>query len=156
MILTVVLTAIFFLLANVAVLFYVKRRLTLGLLSYLAARGDRPSEFAELVGVILDQAAAKNAQSLKGVFMGQNSVASKNAGKLDQAVTADMIGQQSPMLGMAMSAFPNLSKLVTKNPGALDMLASLIKGQGKGDGSDPQQQLGPENGEGKAHTLFSL
>ena len=154
--LTIILTGFFLLLANVALLWYVKHRFSVGLRSYFAARGDHPSEFASLVGIILDQSAAKNAQSLKSVFMGQNSVSAKNAGRLDQAITTDIIGQQSPLLGMGMSMFPNLNKLITKNPGALEMLASFMKGQGNVDGGTTQERFSPGNGESNTPTLFSL
>ena len=146
MLLTVILTAIFLVSANVALYYVVKRRLTTGLQSFIAPRGDNPSEFAELIGVITDQAATKNAQSLKGVFMGQNSVVSKNAARVETALTTDLVSRQSPMLGMGMSMFPQLQKLVTKNPGALQMLATFMQGQGKPAGDDvPGQEL-PGNG----------
>ena len=154
MVLAIILTAIFTLSAQIAVLFYVNRRFTAGLRSYFAARGEHPSEFAELVGLILDQSAAKNAQSLKAVFMGQNSVASKNAGRVETAITQDLVSQQSPLLGMGMSMFPNLNKLINKNPGALAMLSTFMKGQGKA-GEDRQGALIP--GDGKAApNVFSL
>lgn len=130
MILTIILAVITLVLTNVGLYFVVKRRLSRGLHAFFAPKGDQLSEFAEIISVITDQAAAKNAQSLKGVFMGQNSVAAKNSARVDTAITTDLIGQQSPMLGMGMSMFPQLQKLITKNPGALQMLASFMQGQG--------------------------
>ena len=145
MLLTIILTAICLISANVALYIVVKRRLSAGLRSFLAPRGDNMSEFAELVSVITDQQAAKTAQSLKGVFMGQNSVTAKNAAKVETALTTDLVSQQSPMLGMGMSMFPQLQKLVTKNPGALQMLATFMQGQGP-KSEDGQPGVIPGNG----------
>ena len=136
-----------------------KRRLSRGLQAFLAPRGENQSEFAEIIGVITDQAAAKNAQSLKGVFMGQNSVAAKNAARVETALTTDLVSQQSPMLGMGMSMFPQLQKLVTKNPGALQMLATFMQGQGahKGDEGEGLPGEVPGNGrEAPAPDVFKL
>ena len=158
MILTIILTAIFLVLVNVALFFVVKRRLNAGLHAFFAPRGDNLSEFAELIGVITDQAAAKNAQSLKAVFMGQNSVVSKNSGRLETAITTDLVSQQSPILGMGMSMFPQLQKLVSKNPGALQMLATFMQSQGKaGEGLETQGEIpGPGNGKAAAPNPFGL
>jgi len=139
MVLTVAITALIttlLLFCALAALFFVaKQRLMAGLQSYFAPKGEDPSEFAELVSLITDQAASKNAQCLKSVFMGQNSVVSKNATKLDAALATDLASQQAPLLGMGLAMFPNLNKLVSKNPGALQMLATMLKGQGEKDGS---------------------
>ena len=143
MLITVILTGIFLILAQVALFLVAKRQLHAGLTSFISPRGDNPSEFAEIIGVITDQAATKNAASLKAVFMGQNSVVSKNAERLDNAVATDLVSQQSPMLGMGLSMFPNLSKLVTKNPGALQMLATFMQGPGLSKG----QEIETDNGE---------
>ena len=154
MILTIILTGMFIVLANVALYIVVKRRLYTGLRSFLAPRGDNPSEFAEIVGVITDQAAAKNAQSLKGVFMGQNSVTAKNATRVETALTTDLVSQQQPLLGMGMTMFPQLQKLILKNPGALQMLATFVQGQG----ANKEAGLpGEEPGNGKeAPNVFKL
>lgn len=131
MLITVILTAILLIAANVVLYFVIKRRLIAGLHAFFAPRGDNLSEFAEIISVITDQAATKNAQSLKAVFMGQNSVVAKNSGRLETAIATDLVGQQSPLLGMGISMFPNLQKLIIKNPGALQMLATFLQGQGK-------------------------
>jgi len=157
MLLTVILTAIVLVSTNVALYFVVKRRLNDGFRSFFAPRGEQLSEFAELVGVITDQAASKNAQSLKAVFMGQNSVVSKNSARLETAIETDLVTQQAPLLGMGINMFPQLQKLVTKNPGALQMLASFMKGQGQKDqlGGDNQLiQTADDNGQKQTQDVF--
>ncbi len=155
MIITIILTAILLVSANVALYFYVNRRLNRGLQSFFAPRGDKPSEFAELVGLVTDQSATKNAQCLKAVFMGQNSVTSKNADKLETALTTDLVTQQSPLLGMGINMFPQLQKLITKNPGALQMLSAFMQGQGGAHGVDPGAEI-PGNGQDTALNPFVL
>jgi len=156
MLLTVILTGICLVLSNVALYLIVKRQFYAGLHAFLAPRGENQSEFAELIGVITDQAASKNAQCLKAVFMGQNSVQSKNSTRLETAITTDLVSRQSPMLGMGMSMFPQLQKLVTKNPGALEMLAKFMQGQGKPGEAGLLGEIAGNGQEAPAPDVFKL
>jgi hypothetical protein len=156
MLLTVILTAICLISANVALYFIVKRQLSVSIRSFLVPRGENQSEFAELIGIITDQGASKTAQCLKAVFMGQNSVNAKNSTRLETALTTDLVSQQAPLLGMGMSMFPQLQKLVTKNPGALQMLTSFMQGQGKAAGDGVPGDTLPGNGKEPPVSPFSL
>lgn len=101
---------------NVAVLFVVKRRLMTALGRYFEAQGENESQFAELCGLVTDQAAQKTAQSLKAVFMGVESGEGKRNKALDKAAAIDLVSQQYPWLAIAMKSFPSMAKKIMENP----------------------------------------
>lgn len=144
MLLTAILTAFFLLLGNLALLWLVRRSLSV----YFEPQGEKGSEFAQLVDITTTQAATKTAQSLKAVFMGQNSVDTKNATRVAEAVQSDVLTQKSPLLGLAAKQFPDLAKLIANNPGALNMLRSF-------GGGGHEVENNPGNGR-EVKEVFSL
>lgn len=105
-----------------------------------------PSEFAKLTVVLSDQLASSIVSSIRAQLMQAASVQSRNEKKLDQALTQDLVSNQMPLAGLALQAFPGVSKLVQGNPAFLALLQKMIPA---GPGSTGSPAPVPSNGSGK-------
>ena len=139
MLLTIIITGLIISAVNFITLALVSRRfsqekkvLVGQIRQYFESQAGEPSEFSRLVDIISDRFSFKVAQSLKAIFMGTQSVDSKNAKRLDSALVTDLITQQSPMFGAIAGSFPAVGKLLSKNPNLIPMLQGLFA---KKDGS---------------------
>lgn len=105
--------------------------------SYFEPRGeDNSSEFAELINVVATINAEKVTQSLKGTFMGIQSVDKRQEQAVTGAFIEDLANQKSPLLGTILAQFPAVKKRLIKNPELLSVVGDIgqkllsQKGQG--------------------------
>lgn len=78
------------------------------------------SELATMVNGIVAGIASSTAQSLKAVFMGEQS----GSDRAERRAQSDVALSGSPMLSMIAGSFPAVGKIIRKNPA----LAPLIEG----------------------------
>jgi len=105
----------------------IKKSVLTSVQAYFNPPDDKtPSEFAGTVNAIADVFITKAMASVKGTLMQQASVAARNSNKIEEAITTDIVGQASPLLGMAMELMPNLRKTVTKKPDLLNYAIPFI------------------------------
>jgi len=91
----------------------IKRQIERLIRDFVTSPGQNtPSPFASLVSQIAGVVGGSVAASLKAVFLGVQSVESKNA----RAMESEMIAGQSPILGAIMTSFPAVAKRLAKNP----------------------------------------
>ncbi len=145
--LTAIITGIIVFLGNLLLLFYIKRKLgnkETMLFEALSVyfhkpNPETPSQFELQLEVIAQMYASRTANSIKTTVMGMNSVQSKNAAKLDSAITEDLLGQVNPLLGF-LSGLPQARALIKSNPNILNMAMSMMSKQ-KGPGDNGQEKI---------------
>ena len=93
---------------------------------------NQPSQFGLLVNAIIEQLSARVVLQFKTTLMGVESVASKKANQVAEAIIAD----SNPAAAALMGAFPSLGKLLKKNPGMMSQLSQLKFPTGAGTGSN--------------------
>lgn len=104
-----------------------------------------PAEFARTIDLIAARFSAHLSASIKASFMGDASVDAKMQKRVDQALAKDEVGQTSPLLGMALEAWPSLGGLVTKNSKYMPLVLNALKARGQNAGANGggQAQLAP-------------
>lgn len=138
--LTAFITGLTVLLGNFLALFIIsryisrqKRQLVAVLRAYFETTSEQPSEFSNFIDIVGDRFSSKMAQNLKTVFMGVQSVDSKNLKKLDGALVTDLMAQSSPLLGTIAESFPAVGKMIRKNPNLIPLLQGLLTKKSSGN-----------------------
>lgn len=148
MITSAILTGLFVLLSGLSVLviaflFYKreKQRVIRTIKAYFApAAPDQLSEFARVTDAIAGQFASAAVSSIKGSFMGMQSVDARNIKRLEQDLTMDLVNNQSPAIGMMLEQFPGVKRRLMKNPELLPYIQQII-----GKVTGPAAPAAPEN-----------
>lgn len=131
MILAAILTGLVTALVLVLALFIIYRVASARFFEFCSAPDDKtPSPLAAIVQSIASVFASALSQSLKAVFMGVESVESKNRGRLQ----ADFIADSNPMLGAILSSFPAVAKRIAKQPALAQLAIDLIAKHGAKNG----------------------
>lgn len=103
-----------------------------------------PSQLANVVALGGDLVASSFANKIKASFMGGESGAIRAEKGIDGDIALD-IAQQNPLVGAALSQFPNLRRTLRRNPAmvdyALQKLAPVIT-RGFGPASPPSGNNG--------------
>lgn len=87
---------------------------------------DTPSELFKLTDAMAGIFTARILGSLKASSMQEASVEARNKNSLERALLKDSVLQQNPLFSIALDQFPNLTKLLQKNPGALQAFQGLM------------------------------
>lgn len=109
----------------------------------------KPSALAESAQVVADMVARSMVAQVKTTLMGMESGLVRSQKALDGAVVDDMIAQSNPLISGLLSAFPNVRKMIKKNPALLDSAIGLLAK------SKIAQPTSSGNGQGKI-TEFKL
>lgn len=107
---------------------------------------NQPSQFALLTQAIIEQLSSSVVLKIKTTLMGVESVATKKAQQVAEAVIMDT----NPMASALLGSFPSLAKVLRKNPGALSQLGALklpgFGGNGGNGGSSASYNPNKFNG----------
>ena len=140
-----IVAAILVILSNILLLFFIKNRIIRTLKLYLEApNADTPSQLALFSNDIAQQFASNLLQGLKMTELGLKRGSQKQEEAVQAAIVTDLATAKSPMLGMALKAFPNLATLAGKNKEIANLAMAALQGMNKG-GSD-QGNTGGGNG----------
>jgi len=123
-VLTAVLTAVMVGIISLAVVFFMIRlyrqekiRFLQSIRAYFESPGpERPSEFSQVTAAISQQFAASIVSSLKGSFMGMQSVDSRNVQRLENDLANDMLQMNHPLVATLLDQFPAVKRRIMKNP----------------------------------------
>ena len=125
---TALLTGLAVALANILLYLYLKRKIHRSLKLYFEPKSkDEPSEFFQVTDAIAKQVACHTMFFLKQTSAGVASGEARQEKALTGALVKDVAAQKHPLLGLALNQFPNLSKMVTKNPDLLNQLGPLLE-----------------------------
>jgi hypothetical protein len=128
-----------------------KKALIASVKAYFEAPDEQtPSEFAGVVNAVADVFVTKAMASIKGSLMQQASVNSRNMKTLEEAAIID-VASQNDFIGTALETFPNLKKIVSKNPNLLNLAIPFIS---KMQNKSAIPVSG--NGNGSSQTKFTL
>lgn len=109
---------------------------------------DQPSQFGSFVDIVTSQLASKIVSSVRAQLNQASGVVSRNDKAVDGALATDILSAASPIAGMALNAFPQLAKLIKKNPSVvglvLDKMAgvNMLKSQSAGQPAEENRSNG--------------
>lgn len=132
-ILTGIIAAILVIGVQIALIVYIKRRVTTVITSFVSQPDDKtPSQLATMVDQCAFILSTRLITQAKTTLMGMASVDSRN----EKRAAADEILVGNPLLAMLLNAIPGGKRLV-KNPEILSMVGGVLNRMGKGNGNKP-------------------
>ena len=93
---------------------------------FSAGDGDMPSRFHQAVDSVGQVIGDRLQTQMEARLMATKSHDARALNLLSEDVAVDQASQESPLLGMALEAFPSVRKRLAKNPIALQMLAPML------------------------------
>jgi hypothetical protein len=97
---------------------------------------DKHSEFETIVAEISSNLAQSITMHIKATLMGMESGAKRNQKAVERAIMQDIVGQQNPLIAMAMKQWPTLGKKMTENPNLAQGLMQMFPGMAPGARQD--------------------
>lgn len=155
--LTVVVTLIAMLLANLVLLFVVSRRLArkeadliAGIRQYFAPQGTTASKFQQDTDIVVSQFVTGLADVLEAKYMGMRSGQVRAEKAVENEVTEAILAKKAPWMAAVIGQVPGLKKTIMKNPevamAAIEKFASMGKGAGEQ----------PDNDDGNSSTSITI
>ena len=146
---TAIVAALLIILSNIIILLYVKSTIKRNFQAYFEAPDkETPSAFFQLTDMMAKQWAYHIMHQFKSTNAGLASGEARQEKAMSQAIVKDVAQQQNPLLGIALNQFPNLTKLVAKNPELLNIaqqVMSNFKNKGGGNHEDIEAVTQLEN-----------
>lgn len=93
-------------------------------------KAGEPSPFGKVLKLTSDQFAYKIVDQAKMTLMGMKGNQANQEKAVEGAIAVDALSQ-SPLAATALTAFPELKKLIRKNPGLAEMGISKLLGKVK-------------------------
>lgn len=125
----------------------IKRKIVRRISAFVSPLGDgQASELAVMINGIVAGIASSTAQSLKAVFMGEQS----GSDRAERRVAADQ-ALSSPMLSMIAGSFPAVGKMIRKNPALAPLVEGVVSRVISGGGGLPGGLPG-----GNGHNKFKF
>jgi len=87
---------------------------------------DTPSPLAQLTDQIAVTFAQRMTGSLKGAFLGMQSVDKRNEQRLQQDLVQDTATNINPLLGAILTQYPAVGRRLAKNPELLSLAAQYL------------------------------